>query len=213
MEQIEVFDDLYQFNTYHEQINLSFNQYLLLGAEPMLIHTGNSAHVIELLPKLKGILGTQPLVYIFVSHFEGDECGGLEFIMKYFPQAKIICSEVTARQLQGFGFKYLTLIKKPGDVFETADYNLKFIGYPSEMHLWEGLLALENSRGLLFSSDLFIRMGKLDEAIVSSIWEEEVQVITPSQIPSPTAIKALQQELLGQSVNYIIPGHGPVLKV
>lgn len=33
--------DLYQFSTYIPQINLSFNQYMLLAEEPILIHTGN----------------------------------------------------------------------------------------------------------------------------------------------------------------------------
>ncbi|OTP41348.1 hypothetical protein A5797_002571, partial [Enterococcus faecalis] len=34
-------EELYQFSTYIEPINLTFHQYLLLGDEPVLVHTGN----------------------------------------------------------------------------------------------------------------------------------------------------------------------------
>lgn len=36
MNEIKISDDLYQFNIYLNFIDLSFNQYLLLGKEPFL---------------------------------------------------------------------------------------------------------------------------------------------------------------------------------
>lgn len=213
MQKIKIFDNLYMFNTYNPQINLSFNQFLLLGEEPMLIHTGSIQMTEALIPMLKEILGDKKLSYIFVSHFESDECGGLSLLLEHFPDAKTICSAVTARQLMGFGITKNAVSKAPDETLVLNNLSFKFITYPSEMHLWEGLLAFETTKGLLFSSDLFIRMGEVTEPIVASSLKDEVMKIAPHQIPDPNAHKAVQGILSGLSVNYIIPGHGPVLKL
>jgi flavorubredoxin len=213
MEQIKIFDNLYMFNTYNQYINLSFNQFLLLGEEPVLIHTGSYDMTEELIPKLKELLGYKELSYIFISHFESDECGGLSLLLKHFPNTKSICSAVTARQLQGFGLLNDPMIKAPGDTLDLKSSNLKFIAYPSEMHLWEGLLAFETEAKLLFSSDLFISMGKLSESVVNSTLPVELGKIAPHQIPDPAALKSVKGSLMELPVKYIVPGHGPVLKL
>ncbi|MBM7871340.1 flavorubredoxin [Clostridium pascui] len=213
MNQIKIFDSLYMFNTYNELINLSFNQFLLIGEKPILIHTGSYQMTEELIPKLKSILGDKKLSYVFVSHFESDECGGLTLLLKHYPEAICICSAITARQLTGFGMDVKVKIAAPKETLSLAETNLSFISYPSEMHLWDGLLAFETKKGLLFSSDLFIRMGKLEDSIVSSNLKNEVSGIVEHQIPSPAALKILQNTLYNLSINYIVPGHGPVLKL
>jgi flavorubredoxin len=213
MESIKVFSDLQMFNSYLGFVDLSFNQYLLLGTEPLLIHTGTRDHAGEMLPMLKALLGEKKLSYIFISHFESDECGGLSLLKENFPEAKPICSQVTARQLTGFGIAADIMAKAPGEVMVTSDFKLRFISYPSEMHLWEGLIAFEEKRGLLFSSDLFIRRGVVKEPIINSTLEEEIQNISPQQIPNPAEYTAVQQNLRSIPVKYIIPGHGPCLKV
>jgi flavorubredoxin len=213
MERIKVFDDLYLFNTYISFIDLTFNQYLLLGEEPLLIHTGNRDQAVEMLPKMKALLNGRPLSYIFISHFESDECGGLRFLLDYFPKAKPVCSQVTARQLVGFGITNDIVTKAPGETLEDGGFRLRFISYPSEMHLWEGIMAFEENRGLLFSSDLFIRHGALKDIIVSSSLEDEIQRISSEQIPNPMAYEAMQHSIRNIPVKYIIPGHGPCLKV
>lgn len=213
MKQVKLFDDFYQFNSGSDFIPITFNQYLLLGSEPLLVHTGSIDQTKELLPKIKDLLGSQQLSYIFVSHFESDECGGLGFLLEHYPQAKTICSEITARQLKGFGITHEIIIKKPNETLEIDDYQLNFIAYPSEMHLWEGLLAMEEKRGIFFSADLFIRMGNITDPIVDSKWEEEVKNITDQSIPSSSAREALQSTLLNLPVRYVALGHGPFLKV
>lgn len=213
MNQTKIFDNLYMFNTYNEHINLSFNQYLLLGEEPILIHTGSHQMTEELIPKLKSILSDKKLSYVFVSHFESDECGGLTLLLKYFPEAICICSAITARQLTGFGMDVKVKIAAPEEILSLGGTDLNFIPYPSEMHLWEGLLAFETKHGLLFSSDLFIRMGKVVNTIVNSNLEDELSQIAEHQIPNPVALVALQNTLSNLPINYIVPGHGPMLKL
>jgi len=163
--------DLYQFSAYLASIDLSFHQYLLLTEEPILFHTGDMRQAAALVPQLETALGGRSLKYVFLSHFEADECGGLALVADAFPGVAVLCSETTARQLDGFGYKTEVLVKKPGEQLPSDSYELKFIGYPSEMHLWEGLLAIENRRGIFFSSDLMIRRGKTGGVAAASEWK------------------------------------------
>lgn len=205
--------DLYQFNSYVEPINLTFHQYLLLGNEPLLVHTGNVMQAEALVPELKDVLNGKELKYIFISHFEADECGGLSLILEHFPKAKTICSEVTARQLNGFGIKAEIITKKAEETLNTDNYELEFINYPSEMHLWDGLLVIENKREIFFSSDLMFALGKEIGTIKESDWNAEVNSIKPEQIPDNNKLKDLQETLKKLKPNFIATGHGPCLKI
>lgn len=213
MEQIKIFEDLYQFNTVNEGFPITFNQYLLLGEEPILFHTGSSHHVKLLMPLIKELLAGKSLAYVFISHFESDECGGLSHLLSHYPNVKTICSQVTAMQLTGFGFTNELIIKKPNEILESLNFKLKFVSYPSEMHLWEGLLAVDVNRDLFFSSDLFTKWDKMFEKTLVSNWEEEIKNITDKQIPSEHALKTLQSTLTEINVKYIATGHGPFLKL
>ncbi len=52
-----ILKDLYRFSSYVPPIDLTFNQYLLLTDEPVLVHTGTISQAAALLPDLKAILG------------------------------------------------------------------------------------------------------------------------------------------------------------
>jgi len=186
---------------------------LLLGDEPLLVHTGNVMQAESLLPQLKSALDGKDLKYIFISHFEADECGGLSVILEHFPKAETICSEVTARQLNGFGIKAKVIIKKAGEKLTTDGYELEFIGYPSEMHLWDGLLIIENRRGIFFSSDLMFAMGEEIDTVKESKWSMEVNSIMPEQVPDSNKLEQLQRTLRLLNPNFIATGHGPCLKL
>jgi flavorubredoxin len=207
-----IYDDLYQFNSYIPPINLSFHQYLLLTKEPILVHTGSIDQTEKLIPLLKEVLGDRTLKYVFISHFESDECGGLSLLRKDFPEAMVICSEITARQLTGFGITNQTIVKRPGEKLISSDYELEFISYPSEMHLWEGLLLLENKRGIFFSSDLLFGMGEANGEIVSGNWQKEVESITLAQIPDTEQRAKVQQVLSKFNPKFAAVGHGKCLE-
>lgn len=208
-----IYDNLHQFSSYVPPIDLSFHQYLLLANESMLVHTGNMQQVEVLIPQLKIILNGKPLKYIFISHFESDECGGLSLILEHFPEAKPICSEITARQLSGFGITNEVIIKKPGEKIITNDYELEFFSYLSEMHLWEGLLLMENKRGIFFSSDLMFRLGKAAGTVIEGNWQTEVNNINPMQVPDPERRTQLQRTLEKLNPKFISTGHGPCIKL
>lgn len=208
-----IYQELKQFSTHFKPINLSFHQYLLDTDEAVLFHTGNVQQAAALLPQLKDALNNKNLSYVFVSHFEADECGGLSQILEHFPGAKVVCSEVTARQLSGFGIINDAIIKKPGEKLMTNEYELEFLSYPSEMHSWEGLLAIENKRGIFFSSDLMIRFGESAGVVVDSDWNKEIDNIRSDQVADPEQREKLKQALKQLKPKFVATGHGPCLKL
>jgi flavorubredoxin len=207
-----IYDDLYQFTSYIPPINLSFHQYLLLADEAVLVHTGSMDQTQLLIPQLKEVLGNKKLKYVMVSHYESDECGGLSLILENFPEVITICSEITARQLLGFGITNNVIIKKPGDLLIGKDYEFEFIKYPSEMHLWDGILFMENKRGIFFSSDLIFSMGDVKSEIIEGDWHKEIETISLDQIPSPAQREAIQQKLSKLNPKFAAVGHGLCLK-
>jgi len=207
-----IYEDLHQFSSYVPPIDLTFHQYLLLADEPVLVHTGSVQQAETLISQLKDVLADRTLKYIFISHFESDECGGLSLILKHFPEAKPICSEVTARQLSGFGITNDIIIKRPGEKLICNGYELEFINYPSEMHLWEGLLLIENKRGIFFSSDLVFRFGDTHDTVIEGDWHTEIENITPKQVSDPQQRAKLQDTLMQLNPKFVATGHGPCLK-
>lgn len=208
-----IYKDLYQFSSYIPPIDLSFHQYFLLGDEPILVHTGSIQMAEALVPELKAVLGERNLKYIFVSHFESDECGGLSQVLKHFPEAITICSGETAGQLRGFGIINNAVVKKPGEKLICGDSEFEFINYPSEVHLWGGLLLIENKRGIFFSSDLVFQFGKAQGTVIEGNWQKEIEGIAPHQVPDLEGRAQLQQGLLKLKPKFVAAGHGPCLKV
>lgn len=209
----QIFEELYQFTDVIEPIKLSMHQYLLLTEEPILVQTGAVKQTEATLPQLKQILGKNTLKFILVSHFESDECGGLSLVMKEYPDAITICSEVTARQLMGFGISNKFEIKKPGDQFLGNDFEFDIIGYPSEMHMWEGLLFTENKRGIFFSSDLMFGMGENHGQVVECTWSDAIKTSGAESLPSHEMQTKLIEDLKSLNPKFVASGHGPCIKI
>jgi flavorubredoxin len=205
---VELTNDLYQNSSYNKFIDLSFHQYLLVCEQPILFQTGNMEDARFLKTALKEILKEKELKYVFVSHFESDECGGLTHILKEYPAATVLCSEVTARELKGFGFDFKTKIVKSFEVLKGEDFELEFIAYPAEMHLWEGLLAFEKKRALFFSSDLMVNFGQSDGVVEKGNWADLVDTVSLMQVASPEKLLKLQNSLSQLKPKFVATGHG-----
>ena len=208
-----IYDSLYQFTEYIAPIKLSIHQYLLAAPEPVLIHTGTADQTERIIPQLKEILGSVPLKYILVSHFESDECGGISLLKNNFPDVTVVGSEICARQLAGFGYDGNILVKRAGETLEGDGFLFSFVNYPSEVHLQNGLLFFEEVRKILFSSDLMFRLGDSHGKLIESAWRDEVYSIDMSRVPNEEKLKSMKNELLKIDPEFIAVGHGPCVRV
>ncbi|MDL2220517.1 MBL fold metallo-hydrolase, partial [Eubacteriales bacterium OttesenSCG-928-N14] len=156
---ITVFQSTMSNQTPSGVMHLTFNCFLMDSASPVLVHSGTVSQVEQMLPLLRNRLSGRTLRYVFASHFESDECGGVQLLKEHYPELVMLCSANTARELAGFGMDIQPRIVRGGEVATDEGFSLQMIDYPSEAHLEKGLIAFEQTRGLLFSSDLLGQIG------------------------------------------------------
>lgn len=206
----QITKDLYQFSIKipFGDSNFTLHQYLLLSEEPVLIATGTMEHAENILPDIKKLLNGKELKYIIFPHFESDECGGLPVFLKEYPDVVTICSNLSARELPGFGYKGKIETKGQNDTLLGDGFSFKFINYPSEVHLQDGIVFYEENRKIFFSSDLMLRFGDGRNQVIDSSWKQEVDNINTQVIPNENRLNILKKNLSSLDPDFIAVGHG-----
>lgn len=204
----EITKDLYQFSIELPFMDFTLHQYLLVCENPVLISTGTMDHAEKILPEIKKILNGKELKYIIFPHLESDECGGLPVFQREYPNVVTICSMLSARELPGFGYKGKIESKKHDDSLVDEGFSFKFIDYPSEVHLQNGIVFYEETRKIFFSSDLMLRFGKATGKVIDSLWKNEVENIGIEIIPDKNKLDSLKRNLLALDPDFIAVGHG-----
>lgn len=207
-----ILEGVYRVASFDEKIGISFNQYLILDENPTLIHTGAAPLFDDVISAIRRVTDPGELRYVFISHFEADECGSLTRFQEIAKKLVPVCPAVTARQLTGFGLCGNALAKKPGETLELGRRRLQFVSYPSEMHLWEGLIAYQETDQILYTSDLFIRRGPNPEPIVEGTMSEFAEIPAMS-IPSEEGRKSCLEAIQRLDISWMALGHGPVVKI
>src|SRR5690606_10974285 len=87
----EIADGLYRLSTYVPGIappaGFTFNQFLVLGDEPLMFHTGLRKMFPLNREALSRIIPPERLRWITFGHFEADECGAMNEWLAVSPQA------------------------------------------------------------------------------------------------------------------------------
>jgi flavorubredoxin len=205
----EIWPDTYLISTYYEDRGLAFNQYVVDAAEPLLVHTGAADMIEDVVAGVERVLPVEELSYALAAHFESDECGALTALRERNPALRPVGSEITARQLDGFGIHENALVRTGGEELDLGDRTLELIDYPAEMHLWNGLLAYDPEHGGLFSADVFRRRGTVEELVVRE--QLDVSEIPVDRCPAADPRATLADRLADLDPNYVAPGHGPVI--
>ncbi len=203
-----VYGKLHQFTDLGGQMSLPVHQYLLNTDPAVMFATGYHGQAEWILPQVKSILGSRPLGYLFVSHMEADECGGIALFLKKYPHLKIICSSFTASEIRGYGFNADFLIVDEGRTLQEGDLDLRFFRYPSEVHLYDGLLVYDNNSGVFYSSDLMFHRIANGEKVIKSLWVEEIDSVDANAIADETRRERLKRDLHGIKPKFIAAGHG-----
>lgn len=204
----EIRNNLYQFTTYIPPLDFSIHQYVLATNPVIVFATGTNKEAEENLPKIKEILAGKPVKYIFISHLESDECGGLIKFWKEYPQAVVLCSALCSRELSGYGYAGKVKVCNHDEYLNDGDLRLRFFNYPAEIHLQNGLLCFEENSGIFYSSDLMLRYGNGTGKIIRSDWKTEIESIDFSRIPNKEFFCETQKVLSTIAPKFIAVGHG-----
>lgn len=201
-------ENLYQFSSYIAPLDFSIHQYLLAVNPAIAFAAGTRAQAEQNLPQIREILGGRALKYIFVSHLESDECGGLAVFLQEYPDLTVLCSALAARELPGYGCAANIRACRGGETLTDGALRLRFFDYPAEVHLQNGLVCFEENSGAFYSADLMSRPGNGAGKAITGDWGGEVDAIGPERVPNAERLAALKAELRQIAPKYVAVGHG-----
>jgi flavorubredoxin len=159
----EIAPDIYRISTFIPEVNLQFNQFVVLDDEPLLFHTGMRS----LFPLVRDAVGrlVEPskIRWIGFSHFEADECGALNEWQALAPDATAVCSLVGKLvSVDDFAPARPAMGMTDGEVLSTGKYRFRFVQTPHVPHCWDAGLLFEETHGTLLCSDLFHQDGDVE---------------------------------------------------
>jgi hypothetical protein len=81
----EIAPDVYRISIYAPDIDLQFNHFLVRDEQPLLFHAGYKRMFGEINEAIGSLIDPARLRFISFSHFESDECGGLNGWLEQAP--------------------------------------------------------------------------------------------------------------------------------
>ena len=212
----EIAENVYRISIYAEAFDLQFNHFLVKDDEPLLYHAGMKGMFPDLHDAVAKIINPSDLRWISWSHFEVDECGGLNNWLEVAPSAQAACSVVgTLVNLNDFADRPPMGMEK-GQVLTTGKYRFRFQPTPHLPHGWDAGMLFEETQKILFCSDLFHQVGDVEPLIESdAVLERSKAAMTAYQsgplmdyLPYTPNTKRLLRELADLKPETLAIMHG-----
>ena len=168
----EIADGIFRLSTFVAEIappaGFVFNQFLVLGDEPLLFHTG----LRRMFPLTRGavsrIVEPQKLRWITFGHFEADECGAMNEWLAAASHAQVAHGEIGCMVSLNDICDRAPRMLKNGEVLDLGrGKRIRYIDTPHTPHGWDAGLLYEESTGTLLCGDLFTQLGN-DAALTQS---------------------------------------------
>ena len=204
---------MFRISTLNEAgIGLTFNQFLVVDEQPVLIETGFNHMFGAVRAQIAKVIDPASLRYIVVPHFEGDECGSLNQFLALAPQAKPVCSRIAAGTSLADYATVEPFTIEDGQVIPIGTKRLRFLLVPF-CHAWESLIVYEETEKLLFSSDLFMQKGQ-SEAVTSEDRSANMLEVyrTYNAMPPGKFLLQAAEQIEKLDLKMVIPMHGSAIK-
>lgn len=138
---------------------LTFNQFLVLGDEPLLFHTG----LRRMFPAVRAAVGRlvapERLRWITFGHYEADECGAMNEWLAVAPQAEVAHGQTACMVSLNDVADRAPRALSDGEVIELGGKRVRYLDTPHIPHGWEAGVLYEETTGTLLCGDLFAQYG------------------------------------------------------
>ena len=153
----EIAAGVYRLSTFTDKIagGFTFNQFLVVGDEAMLFHTGPRQIFPLVAAALATVLPPERLRWVSFGHWEADESGALNEWLAAAPRA-----ELAAGTLGTFlsGADQASRPPRPpladGEVLDLGGKRLRWIDTPHVPHGWDAGLWFEETTATLLAGDI-----------------------------------------------------------
>ena len=139
----------------------TFNQFLVLGEDPLLFHTGPRRMFPLVSAALGRIMPPERLRWITFGHYEADECGAMNEWLAVAPRAEVAHGQTACMVSLNDMADRPPRVLQDGEVIELGQgKRVRYIDTPHVPHGWEAGLLYEEATGTLLCGDLFTQLGK-----------------------------------------------------
>lgn len=168
----EIANGVFRLSTFIPQVpptGLAFNQFLILGEEPLLFHTGMRGLFPLVRDAVAKLMPVEKLRWISFGHYEADECGAMNDWLAVAPNAQIahgmIAVGVSLNDMANRAPRMLA----HDEVIDLGGKRVRYLDTPHVPHGWEAGLMYEETTGTLLSGDLFTQYGECDALTESDV--------------------------------------------
>jgi flavorubredoxin len=194
----EINDGIFRIATWVEEVappaGFTFNQFVVLGDEPLLFHTGMRGLFPLVNDAVAKIVPVERLRWIAFGHVEADECGAMNQWLAVAPDAQV------AHGGLGVMVSIDDMADRParpladGEVIDLGGKRVRHIDTPHVPHAWEARVLYEETTGTLLCGDLFSHIGRTPALTSDDIVEPamEAEAIFRSSSLAPQTVVTLQ---------------------
>lgn len=160
----EIAEGIYRLSTHVAEIappaGFSFNQFLVLGDEPLLFHTGPRRMFPLVHAAVAKLMPPESLRWITFGHIEADECGAMNEWLAVAPQAQIAHGKTGCFvSLNDLADRSPVMLDDQQVMDLGRGKAMRYLDTPHVPHGWEAGLYFEEASGTLLCGDLFTQIG------------------------------------------------------
>ena len=160
----EIAGGIYRLSTFVPEVappaGFTFNQFLVLGDEPLLFHTG----LRRMFPLVRGalarIIPPERLRWIAFGHYEADECGALNDWLAVAPHAEATHGHTGCLvSLNDIADRKPCMLADGEMIDLGGGRRVRWLDTPHIPHGWDAGVFYEEASGTLLCGDLFTQLG------------------------------------------------------
>lgn len=207
----EVAPGLHQVTTVLPGMPLLFNQYVIVGDEPMLFHTGMRSTFAAVSTAVSRVLPPESVRWVSFGHVEADECGSMNDWLALAPHSTVAHSMIGCMVSLG------DLADRPprplgdGDELDIGGHVLQWFDTPHVPHAWEAGVLYDRTTKTLLCGDLFTWFRHFEPTIDDDIVGPAVEAedSAPGSLSLHPLSGATIRRLSDLEIDTLAPMHAP----
>ncbi len=160
----EIADGIYRLSTFVPAIappaGFTFNQFLVMGDEPLMFHTGLRKMFPLNRDALSRVMSPDRLRWIAFGHYEADECGAMNEWLAIAGKAEVAHGQTGCDVSLNDMADRAPRVLGDGEVIDLGGgKRVRYLDTPHTPHGWDAGVMFEESTGTLLCGDLFTQLG------------------------------------------------------